>query len=79
MFLSLKVYFIFLNVSQELERTEAFLLVLEIFFGEFLDAVYFFGFYFDENNLVKENPLFYLLSPFYFEENGLREPSSKNG
>jgi hypothetical protein len=59
-----------LNVSQEFERTGTFL-ALE-FLGDFLDMFYFLDFYFEEeNNLVRENPLFYLLSPFYFDENGL--------
>lgn len=45
-----------------------FLLLLE-FLGDFLDVLYFLGFSFDEvNNLVRENPLFYFLSPFYFED-----------
>lgn len=69
MFLSLKVYFIFLKVSHEFERTGRFLVLLE-YFGEFLDVLYFFGLSFDEeNNLVRENPLFYFFNPFYFEEN----------
>lgn len=75
MFLSLKVYFIFLKVSQEFERTGKFLVLLE-YLGEFLDALYFFGLSFDEeNNLVSENPFFYFFSPFYFEENWFDDSS----
>lgn len=56
-----------------------FFFVLE-FLGEFLVKLYFLGFYFDEeNSLVKENPLFYFLSPFYFEESKFWDSSSKNG
>ncbi len=67
----LKVSLIFLNVSQEFERTGMFF-VLTDDFGDPLLAFYFLGFSFDdENNLVNENPLFYFLSSFSFYENGL--------
>lgn len=61
----LNVYFIFLKVSQEFDLTGTFV----AFLGDtFLD--YFLGFYFeDENSLVRENPLFYFVSSYFFWEN----------
>lgn len=67
-FFYLNVSFIFLNVSQELDRTGMF---FELF-GDF-----YFGFYFeDENSLVNENPLFSFFSSFFYE-NGFNYLFSK--
>ncbi len=73
MFFYLKVYLIFLNVSQEFERIGIFFELTEDF-GDTFPVFYFLGFSFDdENNLVNENPLFYFLSYFSFYENGLQD------
>ena len=71
----LNVYFIFLKVQHEFERIGAF----EIFLGESL-LLYFFGFYFeDENNLVRENPLFYFISSSFLCVKALVDPFQKKG
>jgi len=57
----LNVYFIFLNVSHELERMGTF-----DPFGDYLIS-YFAVFYLeDENNRDSENPLFYFVNSYFF-------------